>query len=211
MIDDECGAVGGMRIGRGNQSTRRKPAPVPLCPPQIPHDLIWARARTAAVGSRRLAVWAMAPPCRLVTHSVIKQHKNEIITHAFPPSCGEGSLNSVSLDAQPAYGDRKYLCWRRNNLRRHLMTTYLRRNVRQRRHMCVYIHTMAIRKVTSVELLTKQVLRKKNVTWSRDPSLLLRHPSVYSCCQATKEAWRGEARRGEARRGDERLLTARLG
>jgi hypothetical protein len=37
--DDECGAVGGMRIGRGNRSTRRKPAPVPLCPPQIPHDL----------------------------------------------------------------------------------------------------------------------------------------------------------------------------
>jgi hypothetical protein len=37
MIDDECGAVGGMRIGRGNGSTRRKPALVPLCPPQIPH------------------------------------------------------------------------------------------------------------------------------------------------------------------------------
>jgi hypothetical protein len=39
MIDDDYGAVGGMRIGRGNRSTRRKPAPVPLCPPQIPHDL----------------------------------------------------------------------------------------------------------------------------------------------------------------------------
>jgi hypothetical protein len=40
MIDDgDCGAVGGMRIGRGNRSTGRKPAPVPLCPPQIPHDL----------------------------------------------------------------------------------------------------------------------------------------------------------------------------
>jgi hypothetical protein len=24
----ECGAIGGMRIGRGNRSTRRKPAPV---------------------------------------------------------------------------------------------------------------------------------------------------------------------------------------
>jgi hypothetical protein len=24
---------------RGNRTTRRKPAPVPLCPPQIPHDL----------------------------------------------------------------------------------------------------------------------------------------------------------------------------
>lgn len=36
---DVCGAVGGIRIGRGKQSTRRKPAPVLLCPPQIPHDL----------------------------------------------------------------------------------------------------------------------------------------------------------------------------
>jgi hypothetical protein len=37
--DDDCGATGGMNIGRGNRSTRRKPAPVPLRPPQIPHDL----------------------------------------------------------------------------------------------------------------------------------------------------------------------------
>jgi hypothetical protein len=37
--DDDYGAVGGMSIGRGNRRTRRKPAPVPLCPPQIPRDL----------------------------------------------------------------------------------------------------------------------------------------------------------------------------
>jgi hypothetical protein len=43
-----------MRNGRGNRSTRRKPAPVPLLPPQIPHDLTWARTRAAAVESRRL-------------------------------------------------------------------------------------------------------------------------------------------------------------
>jgi hypothetical protein len=60
--DDECGAVGGMRIGRGSRSTRRKPAPVPFCPPQIPHDLTWARTRVAAVGSQRLTAWAMARP-----------------------------------------------------------------------------------------------------------------------------------------------------
>jgi hypothetical protein len=29
-------AIGGMKIGRGNRSTRRKPTPVPLCPPQNP-------------------------------------------------------------------------------------------------------------------------------------------------------------------------------
>jgi hypothetical protein len=54
MIDDDYGAVGGMRIGRRNRSTRRKPAPVPLCPPKIPHDLTWDRTRTAAMGNQRL-------------------------------------------------------------------------------------------------------------------------------------------------------------
>jgi hypothetical protein len=39
MIDEgDCGAIGGMKIGRGKRSTRRKPAPAPLCPPQIPRD-----------------------------------------------------------------------------------------------------------------------------------------------------------------------------
>jgi hypothetical protein len=52
--DDECGAIGEM-IGRGNRSNRRKPAPVPLCPPQIPHNLTGARTRAAVVGSRRIA------------------------------------------------------------------------------------------------------------------------------------------------------------
>jgi hypothetical protein len=35
MIDeDDCGAIGGIKIGRRNRSTRRKLAPAPLCPPQ---------------------------------------------------------------------------------------------------------------------------------------------------------------------------------
>jgi hypothetical protein len=50
-----------MRIVRGNR-TRRKPAPVPLCSPQIPHGLSWDGTRTAAVGSRRLTAWAMTRP-----------------------------------------------------------------------------------------------------------------------------------------------------
>jgi hypothetical protein len=47
------GEIGGMMIGRGNRSTRRKPAPMPPCPPQTPHA---ARTLTqaAAVGSQRL-------------------------------------------------------------------------------------------------------------------------------------------------------------
>jgi hypothetical protein len=36
--DCEDGEFGGMKIGRGNRNTRRKPAPAPLCPPQITLD-----------------------------------------------------------------------------------------------------------------------------------------------------------------------------
>jgi hypothetical protein len=60
--DDKYWAVGGMRIGTGNRSTRRQPAPVPLCSPQIPHDLTWDYTLATSVGSRRLTAWAMAQP-----------------------------------------------------------------------------------------------------------------------------------------------------
>jgi hypothetical protein len=50
LVDDECGAVVGMRIVMGNRSTERKPAAVPLFPPQIPHDVTWDRTRSAAMG-----------------------------------------------------------------------------------------------------------------------------------------------------------------
>jgi hypothetical protein len=46
------GEIGGM-IARGNRSSRRKPAPVPLRPPQN-HHAARTRTRTAAVGSQRL-------------------------------------------------------------------------------------------------------------------------------------------------------------
>jgi hypothetical protein len=48
---DEYGASVGIRTGRGNRSTWRKPAPVPLFPLQIPHDLTWDQT---AVGSQQL-------------------------------------------------------------------------------------------------------------------------------------------------------------
>jgi hypothetical protein len=91
MIDDECGAASGMITGRGNRSTRRKPAPVPLCPPQIQHDLTWARARAAAVGSRWLTVLAMQYPLvswyflplrymqSLHAHSQTRTHQDEAL------------------------------------------------------------------------------------------------------------------------------------
>jgi hypothetical protein len=45
--DDDCGSIDRMPIGRGNRS-----APMSVCPPQLPHDMAWARTRAAAVGSR---------------------------------------------------------------------------------------------------------------------------------------------------------------
>jgi hypothetical protein len=52
--EGDCGAISGMKIGKGNRSTLRKPAPGPLCPPQIPLDQTPDRTRAAAVESRRL-------------------------------------------------------------------------------------------------------------------------------------------------------------
>jgi hypothetical protein len=50
--DYDDGEIGRIKIGRGNRSTRRKPAPAPLCPPQIPLDQTRAPTRVAAVGSQ---------------------------------------------------------------------------------------------------------------------------------------------------------------
>jgi hypothetical protein len=47
-------AIDGMKIDKGNRSTRRKRAPVPLCPRQIPLDQTRNRTRAAAVKSQRL-------------------------------------------------------------------------------------------------------------------------------------------------------------
>jgi hypothetical protein len=60
--DDDCGAIGGMQIGRGNRNTWRKPALVPFCSPQTPHEMTRAWIRAVAVGSRRLTAWAIARP-----------------------------------------------------------------------------------------------------------------------------------------------------
>jgi hypothetical protein len=65
----EDGEFRGMN-GRGNRSTRRKPAPTPLCPPQIPLDQTWDWTRAAAaVGSQRLTASAMARP---KAHSIFR-------------------------------------------------------------------------------------------------------------------------------------------
>jgi hypothetical protein len=56
-IINKYGIDGGMRIGRRNQCAQRKCVPVPLCPPQIPHDLTLARTQAIIVGS----LWLFYP------------------------------------------------------------------------------------------------------------------------------------------------------
>jgi hypothetical protein len=46
---NKCGAVGGMRNGRGNSSTQRKSTPVALCPSQMLCDLNWDQTQAAVV------------------------------------------------------------------------------------------------------------------------------------------------------------------
>jgi hypothetical protein len=68
--DYDDGVIGGM-IGRGNRSTRRKLAPVRLCPPQSPHAAR-TRTRAAAVGSQLLTAWATARPCHNIIYAIYR-------------------------------------------------------------------------------------------------------------------------------------------
>jgi hypothetical protein len=68
------GEFGGM-IGKGNWSTWRKPATVPLCPPQIPYA-VWIQTQATAVGSQRVTAWATARPSIHTKSSLTKIYYN---------------------------------------------------------------------------------------------------------------------------------------
>jgi hypothetical protein len=53
---------GGIILTGENPELGEKPVPVPFCPPQIPHGLIWSWTWTSAVKGRQLSFWAMARP-----------------------------------------------------------------------------------------------------------------------------------------------------
>jgi hypothetical protein len=63
--DNDDGEIDGMKIGRGNRSTRRNPAPAPLCPPQIQIDQIQDRTWAAEAGNQRLTAWTMERPLNI--------------------------------------------------------------------------------------------------------------------------------------------------
>jgi hypothetical protein len=70
MIDgDDCEAIRGINEWQDKPKYSEKPAPVPLCRPQIPHDVTRARTRDAAVGSRRLTARTAARYTHMHTHT----------------------------------------------------------------------------------------------------------------------------------------------
>jgi hypothetical protein len=69
-MSNECGTSGGMKIGRRNCNIQRNHTPVPLYPPQIPHDSTWDWAHVASVESLWLTAWAVAQPL----------HSNDVYT-----------------------------------------------------------------------------------------------------------------------------------
>jgi hypothetical protein len=99
-----------MRICRESRSSRRKPAPVPLCSPHILFDLTWDRTQAAKVGSRRLTAWAMARSVAQVTqrrivdwfvnnHTKKHQESNSVLIQVqyqnFPGGWRKSRANSV--------------------------------------------------------------------------------------------------------------------
>jgi hypothetical protein len=84
-----------------NRITRRKPVPVLLCPPQIPHELARARTWASAERSRRQTVWAMARP--IVATKVIR------LTDALEfikTSCKNGTYQDTRFHAHCRLGKR---------------------------------------------------------------------------------------------------------
>jgi hypothetical protein len=81
-----------------------KPAPVPLCPPQIPHGLTKARTRASAVRGRRLTTWAMALPLEFTL--LMTKIYQKIANHIFLPETEHVSNGNVLCC---------YICYRIQN------------------------------------------------------------------------------------------------
>jgi hypothetical protein len=96
MDYDECEVVGIMG-SKVNRNSRQKLASGPLCPPQIPHDLTWARSRATGVRRRRLTAWAKARPFFIdtkmqITWTQTLRGRKCIFVRSWHPFAGERCL-----------------------------------------------------------------------------------------------------------------------
>jgi hypothetical protein len=67
--DYDDGEFGGMKIGRGNRSTRRKPAPAPLCPPTWPDSYANPDRRCGKPATNSLSYGAVSEVMVYVTYA----------------------------------------------------------------------------------------------------------------------------------------------
>jgi hypothetical protein len=107
-MTDECGVVCDVRLGSGNRSNRRKLTPVPLCSPQIPHNLTWYQTWAARVGSRQPTAWAMALPSlgsnTSNKHSPVFQSQSyHCLPFVFPVPCDDSM--SMQNESEVHRGD----------------------------------------------------------------------------------------------------------
>jgi hypothetical protein len=90
--DYDNGEIGGIKIGRGNQRTRRKPDPAPLCPPQIPLDQ--TRARTQAGGK---------PGTNRLSYGAALHRQNEKKETSAPGKTFEGTAGRMGPERVKKY------------------------------------------------------------------------------------------------------------
>jgi hypothetical protein len=93
-------------FGRGNRSTRRKPAPGPLCPPQNPSWRPGLEPQTAVVGSQRLTAWAMARPIHGLDVDSVNSSSNYLAYLCIPAS--ETTLHQKRMSG----ADRSHFSWK---------------------------------------------------------------------------------------------------
>jgi hypothetical protein len=107
MINEgDCGAIGGMKIGRGKPKYSENTCPSATLSTTNPTWQTRARTRAAAVGSQRLTAWAMARPMTR-TNSIDQKPSwitderlggQGILRSIWNPSVYYRSRNSPSLD-----------------------------------------------------------------------------------------------------------------
>jgi hypothetical protein len=99
MINDgDCGAIGGLKISKGNRSTRRKKnlTPAPFYPPQMPYEQTRARNQAAAVGSQGVAAWAMGRRLGFYICRLSQIFVDEVFSLTPEPQFGESEVRLPS-------------------------------------------------------------------------------------------------------------------
>jgi hypothetical protein len=124
------GAFGGIKIGRGDRSTRRKPTPAPLCPPQNPtwqprsrtpdrscgkpatNRLSYGTASFSPISSplttRRVTVEIFEPASTRASHTQL--HVTVLSTHL---RLGLPSGGQRATDFVPVFNELSTTPWRR--------------------------------------------------------------------------------------------------